>query len=139
VRSLPTVIVDTNVFLRFFTEDDAAQAERSAVLFQQAAEGSIRLLTFPLVIAEIVWTLESWYRQPRPRIREVVEAILNTRNLKVAEAAVVRQAIAWYAERNVDFVDAYVAAAAVAAGHPDVASFDRTDLTRLPGIRLRKL
>jgi predicted nucleic-acid-binding protein len=137
VKSLPTVVVDTNVFLRFFAEDDPDQAERAAALFRQAAEGSVRLLTYPLVIAEIVWTLESWYRQPRRRIREVVEAILVTRNLKVQEADVVRQAIAWYDERRVDFVDAYVAAAALAAGHPEVVSFDRSDFRRLAGIRLR--
>lgn len=53
------VFVDTNVFLRFLTNDDPIKAKRVEALFRQAIKGQIQLITSLLVMAEIVWTLES--------------------------------------------------------------------------------
>ena len=53
------LFADTNLFLRFLTNDVPAQADLVDRLLIQAAEGAIRLVTTPLVIAEIVWTLRS--------------------------------------------------------------------------------
>lgn len=58
-----TVFVDSNVFLRFFTVDDAGQHERAAQLFEKAAAGKVKLVTGPPVRFEIAWTLRSAYDQ----------------------------------------------------------------------------
>jgi uncharacterized protein len=54
--------VDTNVFLRFLTNDDPAKAKRAETLFRDALRGKIRLAISLLVIAEMIWTLESYWR-----------------------------------------------------------------------------
>ena len=56
------VSVDTNVFLRFLTNDDPAKAKRAETRFRNAVSGKEHLRTSLLVIAEIVWTLESFYK-----------------------------------------------------------------------------
>ena len=48
------VFVDTNVFLRFLTNDDPAKARRAERLFHDATSGRVLLTTSVLVIAEIV-------------------------------------------------------------------------------------
>lgn len=119
------VFVDTNVFLRFFLWDIPAQAEAAEELFAQAARLEIGLLTSELVLAEIVWTLESYYRRPKPLIAEVVGAVLDTPNLIVPNAPLIRRALQEYVERNVDFIDAHSAALMRDGGIREVASFDK--------------
>ena len=62
---MKTVFVDSNVFLRFFTADDAGQHEKAARLFRQAASGKTALIAGPPVLFEVAWTLRAAYRLPR--------------------------------------------------------------------------
>ncbi|HEV2852647.1 MAG TPA: hypothetical protein VHC97_07570 [Thermoanaerobaculia bacterium] len=54
------VFVNTNVFLRFLTQDDLDKAEKARQLFASAVAGEVVVETSLLGIAEIVWTLESF-------------------------------------------------------------------------------
>lgn len=128
------VFVDTNLFLRYLTNDVPEQADAVERLLRRAMAGEVRLLTNELVIAEIVWTLESFYKQTRREIMEKVLAILNTPGLEVANREIVLQAIVWYAEKNVDFIDAYNGAWLLARGLNTVYTFDRKHFSRLEGL-----
>ena len=105
-----STFVDTNLFLRFLTDDVPAQADAVEKLLQQAGQNKIHLLTNSMVIAEIVWTLESYYERERQDIQNKILAILNTSGLEIADSNLILKAIIWYAEKNVDFIDAYNAA-----------------------------
>ncbi len=129
-----TVFADTNLFLRYLTDDVPEQADAVEALLRRAATGELRLVTTSLVIGEIVWTLESFYGLPRKTIREHVLAILNTPGLEVAEADILLQATLWYEEKNVDFIDAYNAAWLLAQGLRRVATFDRKHFARFKGL-----
>jgi len=126
-----TVFVDTNLFLRYLTNDVPEQADAVERLLRRAMAGEVHLLTNELVIAEIVWTLESFYKQSRKDIMDKVLAILNTPGLEVANGTVVLQAIVWYVEKNVDFIDAYNGAWILAQGLHTVYTFDRKHFSRL--------
>lgn len=129
-----TIFVDTNLFLRYLTNDVPEQADAVERLLRRAMAGEIRLLTNELVIAEIVWTLESFYKLSRQEIRDKVLAILNTPGLEVANGPTVLQAIVWYAEKNVDFIDAYNGAWILSQGLNAVYTFDRRHFSRLEGL-----
>ena len=47
------VLVDANVFLRYFTLDDAGQHGRAARLFGEGSQGNIDLVTGPPVLFEV--------------------------------------------------------------------------------------
>jgi predicted nucleic-acid-binding protein len=102
-----SVFVDTNVFLRFFVRDVEAQYEKARALFEKAETGTIKLETSELVIAEIVWVLESFYGFTRTEITEVLATLLVSRNLKIANHAKISHAVGLYASGNMDFIDAY--------------------------------
>ena len=104
---MASLFVDTNVFLRFLTNDDPAKAKRAETLFRDALRGKIRLATSLLVIAEIIWTLESFYKLEKPDIAAKVEKILNTPNLDCPEAPLLFMALDLYVHANIDFIDAY--------------------------------
>jgi len=101
------LFVDTNVFLRYLTNDDPDKAERAEKLFKKAVGGKVSLETSLLVVAELVWTLESFYRVTRGDIAEKIGKILNTPNLYCDEGTKVLEALDLYADKNVDFIDAY--------------------------------
>ncbi|NJM77278.1 MAG: type II toxin-antitoxin system VapC family toxin [Acaryochloridaceae cyanobacterium RU_4_10] len=81
--TIERAFIDTNLFLRYLTNDIPKKADRVEELLQRAALGEILLVTTSLVIAEIVWTLTSFYGLSRDQIRDRVLAILNTPRLVV--------------------------------------------------------
>ncbi len=130
------VFVDTDVFLRFLTDDDAVKAARAGDLFRDAVAGRTSLKTSPLVIAEIVWTLESYYRLDKPQIAEHVEKILNTPNLECDESARILQALDLYVHENIDFIDAYHAHYMKDLGLTRIATYDRKHFGRIPWLEI---
>jgi predicted nucleic-acid-binding protein len=131
------IFADTNLFLRYLTDDVPEQADAVERVLQMAAEGQITLVVNGLVIAEIVWTLESFYGLTRASISEKVRAILNTPGVEVADGDLVLQAVADYSEKKVDFIDAYDGAWLLAQGMDSVQTFDQLHFSRLEGITPR--
>lgn len=129
-----TVFVDTNLFLRYLTNDVPAQADSVESLLQRATKGKINLITTSIVIAEIVWTLESYYELDKREIQDMVLGILNTDGLEVIDADLILQAIVPYAEKNVDFIDAFNAAWMVKNDVNKVYTFDQKHFNRFEGI-----
>lgn len=101
------VFVDTNIFLRYLTNDNPTVADKIDKYFKEAIHGSIRLITSELVVAEIVWVLESFYELPKEQIFEMISKIINTRGINVINSELLSDALDIYLEKNIDFVDAF--------------------------------
>ncbi|MBP7864933.1 MAG: PIN domain-containing protein [Acidobacteria bacterium] len=128
------VFADTNLFLRFLTNDVPEKAEAVESLFRNAGRGHPELVTTPLVIVEIVRALESHYHCTRPDIAGKVLAILNTPGLEVENSDLLIRAAVWYSEKNIDFIDAYNAAWMIKNGIAEVRTFDLRHFKRIEGI-----
>jgi predicted nucleic-acid-binding protein len=129
-----TIFVDTNVFLRFFVRDSETFYEKAKELFEKAETGEAKLETSDLVIAEIVWVLESYYDFTRTEIGEVIDTILETRNVKVVNHARVKEAIGLYASGKKDFVDAYNISYIRTRGCKKMATFDIKHFKNIEGV-----
>lgn len=131
------VFVDTNLFLRYLTNDVPTQADAVEALLQQAAGGELDLVTNSLVMAEITWVLTSYYQRSRTDIRDKVLAILNTPGLQVVDGDLVLQAVTWFDEKNIDFVDAFNAAWLLAQEMDVAYTFDHAHFSRIEGVTVR--
>lgn len=129
-----SVFVDTNVFLRFLTDDVPQQAAAVEALFQRAAAGEVRLTTNAMVLTELVWVLESYYHLGRPEVQERAMAVACMDGLIVPEVDVVIDALLAYGEAKVDFIDAYNACWMRERGLSGVATFDKQHYSRLQGM-----
>ncbi len=109
------IFVDANVFLRFFTHDDAGQHDRAARLFERATGNVTTLVTGPPVLFEVAWTLRSAYRLDAKSVLDVLEAILAFPGLKLTDAEVCAEALRLARAGGVDFADAYIAALATSS------------------------
>lgn len=126
--------VDANVFLRFLTNDVPAQAEAVEGLFRRAQNGEIALRTSALTIAEIVWTLESYYEVGSEGVRDRILAILNTPGLQVEEDELISRSLDLYVNENIDFIDAYHGLWLRDRGLSSAISFDIKHFRRIPGL-----
>lgn len=128
------IFVDTNVFLRFFVRDVESFYRKAKELFEKAERGDAKLVTSDMVIAEIVWVLESYYDFSKSEIKEVVDTILETKNIKISNHARVKEAINNYALGKFDFIDAYNIAYIKAKNFKKVATFDIKHFKNIEGV-----
>ncbi len=128
------VFVDTNVFLRFFVRDIEIHYQKAKELFDKAEKGGVKLETSDMVIAEIVWVLESYYDFSQAEIKEIIDTMLETKNLRVSNHARIREAIDLYASAKIDFIDACNIAFIKAKDYKKVATFDMKHFKNIEGI-----
>ena len=130
--------VDTNLFIRYLTNDDPIKADRVEKLLNQAADGKVRLVTAEMVLAEMVWVLESFYGLKNVQIGPMVKAILATPGLEVLNGDLVEKAVEFYLSHNIDFIDGYVAAVMNKLKISEIYSYDKKHLTRIKSINRKE-
>jgi predicted nucleic-acid-binding protein len=130
------VFVDASVFLGFLTREVERQYVKARELFQQAERGSLRLETTALTLAELARALEHDRGMTRGETRDVLEAILDTRNLRVPNQAMVREAVELYGRGGMDFPDACTVIWLRTGNRRRVASFRNEKLMRREGFEV---
>jgi predicted nucleic-acid-binding protein len=129
-------VIDTNLLVRYLTEDDPSKANGVRRLLLRATQGELVLLIPSVVIAELVWVLQSFYKLDRGEIVPLLNAILRTRGVEVSDKAIVSDAIALYGDGAIDFIDAWIVAFAKAADVRAVYTFDRKHFKSIDGIEM---
>jgi len=117
--------VDTNIFIRYLTNDFPRKADACEKLFRNAIIRKEVLFTTELVIAEIIWVLESYYELPKEDVQDKVGKILNTPNLTCPHKDLIIEALALYSEKNIDYIDAYNALILKEKGIGKAFSYDK--------------
>ena len=116
-------LLDTNILLRFLSGEPVTQAAAARNLFAQAAAGKVVLDISPVIVAEALYTLLSFYGVERKRAAEKLSVLLQQRGVKLRDANQVLSALERLQTANVGFADAFLAAGA-AEETVSVASFD---------------
>ena len=136
-KQLPEAFIDTNVLLRYLLDDVPEQADAVEALLLKAAQGQLTLHANALVLAEIVWTCESYYQLSKEEIKDKALMILNTPGLDVTDRELITEAVFTYADENIDFVDAFNGCWMNQQGIETVYTFDHKHYKRIPGIRAK--
>ena len=126
--------IDTNLFVRFLTNDDPQKAGAVENLLLKAKEGKVRLVTSHLVIAELVWVLASYYSVSNSTICELLKAVLNTKGLSVENSNVIEDTLEIFKEENIDFVDAYIIAFMRSQKISRIYSYNKKHLSKFQDI-----
>ena len=116
-----SAFLDTNVLIRHLTGDPPAQARRASAFLERAGE----LLVPDLIVAEVVYVLESFYEVERQRVAELIRAIIGFPAIVVVDEPLLLRALEVYEVDRLDFAEAYLVASAEATGVETIASFDR--------------
>jgi predicted nucleic acid-binding protein len=132
------IFVDTNVFIRYLTDDDPVKADRVEKVLKKAVDGTLTLRVNLLVIAELVWTLESYYGLSKKETAEKLTVLLSLPNLELSEKQRILKALSLHAEKNIDFVDAYNAYFARDHGISAILTYDKKHFDRLDWVQRRE-
>ncbi len=88
-------------------------------------------------MAEVVWTLQGYYGYQKAEIAATLGKMIEADGLFVEDKDVMKKALRDYAEKNVDYIGAYLSAQAVIKGPQVIYSLDKKYFSRLEGdIRL---
>ncbi len=125
-----SAFVDSNILVRHLTGDPPDQAQRATAFLR----GGTNLVLVDLVVAEVVYVLESVYELGRARVAELLRAIIGFPAIVVADEALLLRTLELYEQYRIHFAESYLAACAELSGVGVVASFDR-ELDRVSTIQ----
>jgi predicted nucleic-acid-binding protein len=125
--------LDTNVLVRYLTQDDAKQAAQATQLIENtltvAKPGFISLV----VLTELYWVLTNLYSVTGPEWLDTVDDLLASQRMHLEQREVVQAAGRVCRSGKAGFVDALIAQVAKAAGCGRTVSFDKAAV-RLAGM-----
>ena len=117
--------LDTNVLVRYLTQDDAIQARRANAAIAEATADGDRCYVGAVVLCELTWVLREAYQQSKADLLKTLDLILATRQFLVGDKDSVREALEAYRSGRADFADYLVGISARQAGCSDTVTFDR--------------
>jgi predicted nucleic-acid-binding protein len=116
--------LDTNILVRYVTQDHAAQSAAAAKVVDSLSSESPGFLSL-VVIAELVWVLQFSYSFKNRQIEHVVERLLRSEELVVERAEVVSQALRKFRISRANFADCLIERCGYAAECQYVLTFDK--------------
>lgn len=117
--------LDTNVLVRYLTQDHPEQASRTNQLLETRCSRDTPCRISLIVLCELVWVLSGAYGYEKSQIVRVLEGILSSSELWVEDEDVARSALAAFQSGPADFADYVIACGNHAAGCEATYSFDR--------------
>ncbi len=117
--------LDTNVLVRYLTQDETRQARKANALIDGAAASGERLAVGLVVLCETVWVLRAAYDCDRALVAEVLERILGVAQFDIEDKQIARLALEAYRHGRGDFADYVIGHRSRRAGCSVTATFDR--------------
>lgn len=121
-------VIDTNAFLRWLLDDIPSQANRVERLLKDAKQRKVELVVPQIVIFELVFALEKYYRFTKQEIIAKIKSVLAMSYLKVQNDNIFERAIDLFSQRRLAFVDSFLISFA-RQNQAELFSFDK-DLMR---------
>jgi predicted nucleic-acid-binding protein len=117
--------LDTNVLVRYLTQDEPGQSLRATELIERRLTEDNPGFISVVAMTETVWVLERAYRLSNVRIAEVIERLLQTAVLVVENEAEVFAAMTVLQEGSGSFADALIGELGNRAGCSVTLTFDQ--------------
>lgn len=115
-------ILDTNILIRFFTNEPEDQAKAIETFFLKATKKS--LIIPDVVIVETVFVLLSFYELPKKEIIEKITSLIHFEKFDV-HVSLFQKTLELYSQYSISFVDAYVGALSISKPGYITCTFDK--------------
>lgn len=119
------IVLDTNVLIRFFTDDIPAKADK----VEKLIKGEKNIVIPDVVFPELEYILVKEYGLPKSKVVEAYHFLLSQENIK--KSAYIRTAFEIYQKTKLDMADCIIAAESLKGL---LASFDK-DLLKVENIK----
>ena len=120
-----TVLVDTNVLIRFLTSDKTQKFRGVYALFESLEQGDLQVELKLIVLFQVVFVLKSVYSVPREEIATGMLRILEYKGIIVKKRRIVRRMLELWHDSKLDIVDCYLIACLEGDRQNILYSYDR--------------
>lgn len=117
--------LDTNVLVRYITQDDPAQAAAATQLIEESCSAERPGFVALVVLAELCWVLQRSYGYAREQVAAVLATLLTASELSVQARQQAWAALRQFERGNADYADYLIGQAATQAGCATTWTFDR--------------
>jgi predicted nucleic-acid-binding protein len=117
--------LDSNVLVRYLTQDDPLQSRKADELIEQALSAGEPLYLNHIVLCELSWVLGRAYGYDSAELAETIEAILAAAQFVFEDKDLLWQALAAFRASGADFADCVIAARNASAGCVKTLTFDK--------------
>jgi predicted nucleic-acid-binding protein len=117
--------IDTNVLVRYLTQDDPKQARTVDALIASTVEQGSKVRVDDIVLCELAWVLRNAYRFDRATIASTLDKVLSTSLFVFEDREVLRKALDDFRETGGDFADYVIGRRNLRAGCASTVTFDR--------------
>ena len=101
--------LDTNIFLRVLIKEGNRVFKDCYQLLERVKTNQIKAATANIALAEIAWTLHSYYQFPKGEVVQAIKGILNLRGLRIIDSYEPFWAIEKFRQHNIKYIDALIA------------------------------
>ena len=117
--------LDTNVLVRYLTEDEPAQARRAAAWIHTHTNRNERCFISPIVLCELAWVLRWTYDVSKADLLLTLDRLMSTTQFVIGDKDIVRAGLDAYRSGAADFADYVIGELHAGAGCAKTVTFDR--------------
>lgn len=121
---MKVLLFDTNSLLRFLLNDIQEQADKTAQMVLKAKKGKAKIIIPQIVIFEIYFALEKFYKLTKEEIINQLEPMILASYFSIEEQDLFIEAIKLFKENNLDLVDCFLFAKGKSQGF-ELFTFDK--------------
>lgn len=100
--------LDTNIFLRALIKENKTSFKDCCQLLKMIKLNQIKAVTASLILAEIVWTLSSYYQFPKKKVVRAIKGIINLRGLKIVDNYSPLISLDLFSQKKVKYIDTLI-------------------------------
>ncbi len=114
------MVADTDVIIRFLTNDDKKKAEA----FENYLRAGKSVILTDVTFAEVYWTLRSFYKFSKPKIIEILKSLISSKSV-LSNRNLLYKTLQILEHTNISFIDAYLASYSLVKNEGKVLSYDK--------------
>lgn len=129
--------IDTNVLVRYLTQDDVAQSRKASAIIENECTKENPGFINNIVLCELVWVLSRAYDYKKKDICFVLKSLFTCSEIMLENSDVAWSAYHDFENGNADFADCLISHINKINGADSTVSFDK-NCSKLPYFRVIK-
>ncbi len=118
-------LLDTNVILRFLTQNKSEKYKNLYSFFESIERGETKVELKLIVLFQVIFVLKSFYSIPKPAIIENIKKLITFKGIKISEKKIVQTMLDLWSKKNTDIVDCYLIASLHKNDRLNLYSYDK--------------
>lgn len=119
-----TVVVDANIIIRFLLHDHPKLSKAAKTIFQKAEKGVHKIYLDEVILAEVIWTLSSFYKIKKNDLVDRLQKLVSQDWLVNPKKKLLLATLELYLSSNLDYIDCWVLNVSKSLGI-NLETFDR--------------